>query len=205
VVGLPNTKEKTGKQLPHYDDESKANRFKFGRRSHEDRTAAFLEVVRYLEESDEEQTAIGELVIMMGKCLQGTDLEPYSAVYMKTKMQDHFGERIIITELNGKHNVVTLWNTARSILHDFHQQTKGDTIEGEKLRIIQAAAKLTRSDVKSMDVSNDTYPTVEDMSSTDTAIRSFPETLQIVIKNTNHWTGSRHEDGINWTGRHASY
>ena len=45
----------------------------------------------------------------------------YSATYMKKKLEGHFRESIITTEMNGKHNAVTLRSTASSILHDFYK------------------------------------------------------------------------------------
>ena len=41
---------------------------------------------------------------------------------MKTKLQELCGDRIIITEINGKPNVVTFRSTAKAILQDFNQQ-----------------------------------------------------------------------------------
>ena len=39
---------------------------------------------------------------------------------MKTKMQQHFGEKLVIAELNGKADVVTLRPTASKILQEFY-------------------------------------------------------------------------------------
>ena len=39
---------------------------------------------------------------------------------MKARLQEQFGDQIIITEINGKPNVVTFRSTVANILHDFH-------------------------------------------------------------------------------------
>jgi len=107
-----------------------------------------------LEENDDEQVTIGDLVSRMQEYMPNSEYEPYSSVYMKTKLQEHFGDKIIVTELNGKHNVVTFRTTCKSILHDFYNQTRHTDIENEKLRFIQAAAELIKSDIKSLDIVN---------------------------------------------------
>ena len=43
---------------------------------------------------------------------------------MKTKLQELYGDRIIITEINGKPNVVTFCSTAKAVLQGFYQQEK---------------------------------------------------------------------------------
>lgn len=42
----------------------------------------------------------------------------YSHQYMKEKLYEKFGDKIIITEINGKGNV-TFRTTAKVLLHDF--------------------------------------------------------------------------------------
>ena len=68
----------------------------------------------------------------------------YSAKYMKTKLKEYFGDRIIIAEINGKADVVTFLTTASTILQEYHKQRKdGLDTESEKMCIIETAAKLS--------------------------------------------------------------
>lgn len=46
----------------------------------------------------------------------------YSNRYMKAKIEEYFAENTIITNINGKPNVVTFRKTAASILEEFHKQ-----------------------------------------------------------------------------------
>ena len=39
---------------------------------------------------------------------------------MKAKLQEHFGNKIIITDINGKANVVTFRSTAAVIINEFY-------------------------------------------------------------------------------------
>lgn len=104
----------------------------------------------FLEENDEEQMTINSLINKMREFLDDTNLEPYGFTHMKEKLLDHFGDRIIITEINGIQNIVTFRGTASVILNDFYQQPKDSDPEAEKLRLIETAANLIRSDVKSV-------------------------------------------------------
>ena len=76
----------------------------------------------------------------------------YTSVWMKFKLNEHYGEQIVLTEPQGKSNVVTFRKTASSILHSFY--TKGinnQTEEEEKMKIIKTAAELIRSDISAME------------------------------------------------------
>ena len=68
---------------------------------------------------------------------------------MKSKILKHFGEDIILTETNGKPNVITLRKTAKGILQEFHQRQSTHDPEVEKMNIIKTAANLIKSDIKS--------------------------------------------------------
>ena len=60
---------------------------------------------RYLEENDDEQITVIDLVTRtrMKTHLESLE-EPYSTKHMKCKWLEYFGDKIIITELNGKPN-----------------------------------------------------------------------------------------------------
>ena len=58
---------------------------------------------------------ITHLIDLMEQKLAGTTHEAYGYTHMKMRLQEHFGERIAQTEVNGKPNVVTLRSTARVV------------------------------------------------------------------------------------------
>ena len=78
-----------------------------------------------------------------------------------------FGNFVItlITELNGKRNVITLRKTARVILHEFHQNQSLSDPEKEKRNIIKTAANLIKLDIKSIESAKNEYPSVSDIES----------------------------------------
>lgn len=108
---LCSTNFRTGKQIPQQfliDDVLPRKKQKCGRPADVTKQEAFYKVVEYLERNDDEQITINDLITKMGEFLDGTDCEAYIFPYMKEKLQKHFGGRIIITEINGKPNVLTL-------------------------------------------------------------------------------------------------
>ena len=100
-----NQKQIPQKYLP--SDSRSAKHIKLGRPQDEVQAEAFAKVIEYLEENDEEQTTIHDLIKLMGDYLVDTDAQPYSFPHMKQQIQKQFGDKIIITEVNGKSNVVT--------------------------------------------------------------------------------------------------
>ena len=82
------------------------------------------------------------------------DIQPYGFTHMKSSIQEHFKENILITEINGKSNVVTFRHTATSIITDFYEQPHSDDWYTEKIKIIRTAAKLLKSDIKSVNLGN---------------------------------------------------
>ena len=88
---------RTMKEMPssYQADKNTVKRAKMGRPFEKEQTDAFLEVASFLQEIDDEQITINDLVNK-------------ATNYMKFKLQEHFGGSIIITEINGKPNVIIL-------------------------------------------------------------------------------------------------
>ena len=153
-----------------------------GRPEDSKRKQAFLEVVNYLQQNDEEQLTVADLVRKMEEILQGTGFEPYSIKYMTSRLLEHFKGQIIVTEVNGKLNVVTFVGTAKGILHEFYTQTRlTDNSELDAIRIIETAAKLIRNDIKGIQTSSKHYPSKEDLKQ-DAILDYVPKTLRILLE-----------------------
>jgi hypothetical protein len=105
----------------------------------------------------------------------------YTSVHMKSKLQDYFGDNVIITELNGKRNVITLRKPARVILHEFHQNQSLSDPEQEKRNIVKAAANLIKSDIKSIESAKNEYSSVSDIESIEKNLEYLPESLKIFL------------------------
>lgn len=174
---------RTGRQLPKRHSPKCTDMGKRGRPEVQELRQAFLEVVSYLEDTDDEQITIKDLVVKMEEILHGTDLKPYSVPYMKSKLVEHFKDSIIITEINGKQNVVTLRKTAEWLLHDFYGKQRQMNAKEDAERIIETAAELIKADIKSMVTSADSsvYPSTDDFK-IDAALKYVPDSLLLFLR-----------------------
>ena len=173
---------RTGKQKPQIFQKStkpRASKCKkiagSGRPRDSKKYEAFQAVAEYIEMNDDEQVTVSDLINKMKEYLEDTDTEPYSFPHMKNELKRHFQDRIVISEIDGKQNIVTLKTTASKILYNFHQQTRQGECD-EKKYIIEAAAKFIKQDIRDISQTKDTYPSVEDLS-TDTAMQFLPSSL----------------------------
>jgi len=179
-----NVNFRTGKQIPKrfVHEESVLKNVKLGRPHESLQKEAFEQIIEYLEQYDDEQVTVDDLVHKMDDYLKGTGATAYSSKHMKNQIEKYFGEKIIITAVNGKKNVVTLWSAASSILQDFYASPKQTDPECEKHRIISTAAKFIKSDIKAMQQQKEVYPGSDEMSSVENATAFVPESLQILMK-----------------------
>ena len=108
----------TMKEIPavHEHEVDLSKKAKIGRPQKKERIDAFLEVVRFFEENDDEQITINDLIQHMEINLAGSQHSAYSYPHMQQKLMEHFGDRIIQTEINGKPNVVTFRSKAKEFL-----------------------------------------------------------------------------------------
>ena len=109
----------------------------------------------------------------------------------KTRLQEHFGNRIVQTEINGKPKVITFRTTARVVLQDYYskqqqQILKQNTAE-EKMKLVQATAKLIKEDIKAIGTSHEVYPHCDDLQSQEAAIKYLPDTLRGVARRIIIW------------------
>lgn len=105
---------------------------------------------------------------------------PYSRTHMKTRLQEHFGDKIIVTEINGKPNVVTFRSTVIAILHKYRIQRKDVDVETEKMNIIKTASRLIKNAIKLIKTSNETYPLIK--TDAEKNANFLPATLQIFLE-----------------------
>jgi hypothetical protein len=172
------------KNLPSVDqtEEQLAKRPKLGRLQNSDTDSAFLKIASFLEENDDEQITINDLISMMNDLLKDSEEEAYSYRHMKRKLDEYFGDRIILTNINGKVNVVTFRAKAKTVLHDFYKdnQKKSDP-EQEKIRLIRTAAKLIKEDIKSVQTDHTKYPSFEEMKNVEEGLNFLPESLKTLL------------------------
>ena len=74
-------------------------------------------MINYFLQNDEEQMTISHLVNKMKEFMNSND-EPYSKKYMKLKLKEYFGKDVVIAEINGINDVVTLKLKANKITNN---------------------------------------------------------------------------------------
>lgn len=172
---------RTGKQIPKEFQVNEAGiepkRARLGRPVDDVRTGAFLKTVKYLQDNEEFLT-VYDLIKKMEEYLEGSGEEAYSHTYMKVKLKEHFGNEVFITSKSTHQNLVYLRQTASTIISDFYSFPKEQDPETEKLRIVMAAAKLIKSDIKEIEGTGDTFPSTRDMSSAEEALKFVPDLLR---------------------------
>ena len=171
----------SGYQVPkrHMSEDGQATSSKRGRQSKSNVEEAFLETVEYFEDNERCQMTVSDLVDKMSEICGE---EAYSVIHMKRKIIEHFGDSIIISELNGKHNVVTFKDSADAILHDFYRRNVIGNKESETKMIIRTAAKLISSDIKDIQTNKEEYPSSNDIMSMDSNMECIPENLRLFLK-----------------------
>ena len=174
----------TMKQLPaaRGNEGMPLKRAKSGRPVENHRAEAFLEVAKFLEENDDEQITIQDLVQQMEKILANSKHSAYGYQHMQQRLKEHFRNKIIETEINGKPNAITFRSKASEVLYNFHSQCDLDP-EKEKLRIVETAARLIKEDIKAMKTCHSTYPSVDQLRSNQ-SINFLPNTLRVSLAGT---------------------
>lgn len=70
----------------------------------------------------------------MQEYLQGFEEQIYSVVYMKVKLKEYFGDKIVVINLYKKVNVVIFYYIVLLIISEFYCQLKKEFCEVEKVR-----------------------------------------------------------------------
>ena len=100
---------------------------------------------------------------------------------MKSRLKEHFGDQILITEINGKSNVVTFRSTVETILQESHARPKAHP-EEEKKHIIKAAAKLIKNDIKMVEPSTENYPPAAEIETEERCLNFVPDSLKLLLE-----------------------
>lgn len=167
------------KRPPQFTQSHQGNKqVKLGRPKDERKAEAFEKVATYLVQNENEQITVNDLIIKMKEF---TD-DAYSHPTMKQELQNYFGEQLIVTEVNGKSNVVTFRKTASSSLHNFYAKKVKDE-DAQKELILKTAAELLKNDIRAVPTSRAMYPSDDDISSRGAKLEFVPKSLQILLEN----------------------
>ena len=112
------TNFRTGRRIPlQHSEESNA---KAGRKENTTQRNAFLLTCEHFEYREEEQSTLADLVKKMDDLLKETEFSAYDPCYMKRKLEEFYGEDIIISGGSGLKTIVTYRKSVNSILREYY-------------------------------------------------------------------------------------
>ncbi len=151
-----------------------------GRPNNEDQEQAFMKVISYLEQNDDEQLTITHLRDKMKDFLISTDSVPFGNQYLKSKLKEEYGDSIHFAEEEGLSDIVTMREKTSEILRSyFNTQAKDEASQTQA--IIETAARLIKSDIKSNVASfTNEYPS-STLLSIDSSLCFLPDTLRTLL------------------------
>lgn len=78
--------------------------------------------MNYLHENDDEELTISDLGRKILEFLKYSSKNVSSKRDMKDKVENYFGENLIVTNVNGRPNILTLKKMAALILNEFYPE-----------------------------------------------------------------------------------
>ena len=156
-------------------------RRKPGRPEDDDKQQAFLKMCSYLEANDEEQITVADLANKMKEYLCENDALGYGNYYLKQKLQEHYENSVCFAQKDGLNNVVTMREKTSYILRSHFEADEDIDEEARKMKIIKTAARLLKSDIKTVVPSGtEKYPDT-DMLQLDNALEYLPSSLRVFL------------------------
>lgn len=147
---------------------------KGGRPPVDDVKTAMEVIYDFIEKGDECQFALSDLISL----IEGYVPDERT---IKKKLEEKYGEDIIITKNQKKVSIVCFQSTGYKILSDhWYAQKKADA-DQKRLRIITAAAAIIREDIRTQIYETSSYPPSDDfLKDVNSCI---PESLDVFLKN----------------------
>ncbi|KAK3932952.1 Elongation factor 4, partial [Frankliniella fusca] len=147
-----------------------------GRLPDQAKQRGFEELCKFLEANDECQFSTVELSKKLQELTVG---EAYSERQALRKLQERYGENIVLVVKSGGKSVLCFKGTASRILTDnWYAERKADP-SAERLRVVKAAAAILRQDIRGAIFNTQQYPTPQQIAGGDT--EPLPVTLQVLV------------------------
>ena len=109
--------------------------------------------------------------------------EPYSLVFIKSKLIDHFGEDFEFYGSNGKNDIISISSSKHSIIDQLYSSSNAKVMNTE-LEKIKKIGKLIRDDIKDLNFLTDTYD-LSSLSSAEESLSFVPTSLQLLLSTIN--------------------
>lgn len=148
---------------------------KRGRPDDEDIVTGLEKVCSYMEDSDDCQFTLQELLDVMH---QNQSCKT-SASYLKTKLQEKYGNDVIITTLQRKTPIVCFRKSGDKLLCNSWYNEKLHSEKEERLRIVRTAAAIIKEDIKSKVYDSCNYPSPEGLFND--VENNIPDSLHVLL------------------------
>ena len=151
-----------------------------GRPKCKEQMVAFETVVSKLESNHSKQWTLTEIQHMMSIALeeQGSSKIPCGTKTLKTWLLEYFEERITISSIDGKADVVMFTKQQDLIIRQFYKESREEDLEKEKLRLLKVARSLIMEDIACMENLYSTcFPSMQDFNADNAMLEFVPYSL----------------------------
>lgn len=140
--------------------------------------SAFMHVIQYLENNDDETITLDELCeIMEREAIHG---ETYSKKSLQRQLYAHYGSRVSITSSKNHPLIVTLSSNVKQLIQDAHTKLTHDSEDIDTL--IKVVGNIIRNEIKTADKHRDVYPEASSMNSIDHNLDFLPPSLRLLLQ-----------------------
>ena len=141
----------------------------------------FHMLCQWLEsEADAELYTLAELHAKMEEFSSGSNV--YTIKRLKQKLHEHYEDFVFFAEVEGRGTVLCFKNMASYIINDKWYSEKKENIEEDAERIVIAAAKIVRAEIRERNYDSLLYPTNEDVADVNRGMEWIPHHLQTFLK-----------------------
>ena len=145
----------------------------------------FQMLCQWLESNPEaELYTLTELHAKMVELSDGSDV--YTLKRLTQKLHEHYGEFIFFAEVEGCGTVLCFKSMANCIVNDKWYAERKKNMEEEVERIVLAAAKIIRAEIRESKYDSNLYPTNEDIANVKKGREWVPHHLQTFLKTIVH-------------------
>ena len=138
---------------------------------------AFISVIEYLEENEDSYLTICDLQKKMSEFIE----TPYTTKWIKSKLCSHYGDSIVIANMEGREDVLYFKESANNLLYKFYQVGRKDAIESDKQRVIKLAASLIKNDISDLASNRNQYFSLDNIAENH-QLSLLPESLLLLLK-----------------------
>ncbi|XP_065911780.1 uncharacterized protein [Dysidea avara] len=131
-------------------------------------------------DADAELYTLTELHAKMSEFSDGSDV--YTLKWLKQKLHEHYEDFIFFADVEGRGTVLCFRNMASYIINDKWYSEKKENTEEEAERIVSAAAKIIRAEIREINYDTTSYPTNEDVADVNKGREWIPLHLQTFLK-----------------------